>query len=535
MLPKILFCLLIAISQNVYSQNVLVPFRVGNLYGLSDWNGNLKLQPKYDVLTIKKHMPVGYFVGSNGQKNSLLFGTKEIISNSDYNEFKVFRNKFISAFRTGLSYDFEQTLSNSKEDQNKRSYQSLFSISGVNVYPANFKNFDIIDTLEWSLKNKKQFRYAIFVSKNFENKCSLFAYDCDEQRISQWICKDYYRIGETGRSNGKRIIMVQENKWDAETEYTIKFINNNFTLELKSKTKGRYGSPYNRNEGVDMPFGGIGESLAAESSHDNEIQAKFEWLNNEMVFFLTPNSNSNIERSKTKITLPIKADTMEIFDYYYRSNNEKSGNQLVLLNFIRYKIANKYGLVFTDSILTKPFYDSVLHLQIGGRQYEEHYFLVGIKDPATGKLKYGTIDANGKEVIPIIYESIDFGEVRKYSISQMIYYKKWKVKKDGQYGFISVQGKELLATKYDTIYESKLRYQHFSDRCIILKKGEQYGALLNWYSDNPIISEPFSTKKIGYYIEDYQGQKGLMLLGLVNDNGSYFCLAKTNGFLFYKE
>lgn len=531
MLSRLLFYLLLTVSQSVYSQKILVPYRVGNMFGLADTAGNMVLVPGYDHITVKKRTPNGYFIADKAGKTTLLYENKEIIANSDYSEFEVFRNKFISAFRTGLSYDFEPTLKNSAADQQERSYQSLFSINGVNIYPANFKNFNIIDTLEWSLKNRKQSRYAIFVAKNMENKCSLFTFDCDEQQISQWICTDYYRIGLTGRINGRRVLMVQQNKWDDEKEFTLAFVKGKFILEpALKKSKGSSGSP--NNDGVDMPYGKRMSGLTVPSNSGDQIQAKFKWVNNEIQFIRTPDMEN--ENQFAKIVLPVIPDTMEIINYYNVVTN-RAHKQIVLLNFVRYKMGNKYGLVFTDSISTKPLYDSVLHLSYSRGEEEEHCFLVGIKDNETGRLKFGTIDAYGKEVIPVMYESIDFGSFDKNSLSQTIYYKKWIIKKDGLYGFISSKGQLLLENKYDTIYENKLRFQHFSDRFLVIKKGDKYGALINWYSDKPTICEAFSIKKIGYYIEDYQGINGLLLLGLLNNDNSSFCFAKTNGFLFYKE
>ncbi len=51
-MKKLISIFLFLISIFGYSQTIFVPFKVGNLFGISDEKGNLKITPTFDYINI---------------------------------------------------------------------------------------------------------------------------------------------------------------------------------------------------------------------------------------------------------------------------------------------------------------------------------------------------------------------------------------------------------------------------------------------------------------------------------------------------
>ncbi|MGQ3088166.1 hypothetical protein, partial [Flavobacterium sp.] len=113
---------------------------------------------------------------------------------------------------------------------------------------------------------------------------------------------------------------------------------------------------------------------------------------------------------------------------------------------------------------------------------------------------------------------------------------RWNVLKDGKYGIIDINGKILFEAVYDTIYQNKKNYVSFreSDFTVLGKDGK-YALYQEYTKDTPLFTAPVFIKPPGYYISNYQGQKGLMLVGLLDKDGDLYCYARKDGFLYYKE
>ena len=69
----ILFCL-IFFPLNTFSQNqVLVPFRVGDKFGLSDLKGQLIYPAEYDKITLRYNDPAGVFYAKKENKTTFFY------------------------------------------------------------------------------------------------------------------------------------------------------------------------------------------------------------------------------------------------------------------------------------------------------------------------------------------------------------------------------------------------------------------------------------------------------------------------------
>lgn len=89
-MKKIIPILFVIICSNAYSQFNSVPYRVENLFGISDAKGKIIIKPQFDIIDVSSY-DVLYFTGFNLNGNqttsSLIYNNKIILNNKDYNNY----------------------------------------------------------------------------------------------------------------------------------------------------------------------------------------------------------------------------------------------------------------------------------------------------------------------------------------------------------------------------------------------------------------------------------------------------------------
>ncbi len=571
-------------SLQAFSQEVTIPFRVGNGYGLSDYNGKLINKNKYDQINYNRKMPKGYFAFKNKEDNGLVYNGKIVVSGPEYDEFGVEPNKFIiavlkknsvsrstSAFKTEKEYnDFKR--------RNREGY-ALFNLKGENIYPDNFKKIIPVDTTGASSLAPKRARYALMATTNFDDRFSLFVYDCDKQKISEWLLKDYDKIKlDRGLTvPGKSIALTAtKDKSDSASPMRINHINGKFVLqpvtsEYQPGIKEQFESEYGRTEVIAEPGYGSGTGTG-KSNYTTEAVPPPPPAYGKA--YEKPDE-ANLEKSKPKVVKKYIVQTFDIKDGKLFLNERiggekevKSGTEFPMppapagqtysfdsfantaitqdteekritqKNIIRYKIGTQYGIVLSERRLIQASYDSISPIRYAVSNEEQLLFVVGRKDKATQSMKYGLIDTDEKVILPINYEELDpYGLGRSYFGARSdikVYTKNWRFKENGKYGVITPFDGVVLAAEYDGIEWNPSRFSGHQDDFISLKKDGLYGFVLGADFKEANIVQPIFPYKVGFYDRNYQKEKGLLLFGLVDNEGKFFCYARKDGYLYYK-
>ena len=569
----ILLCL-IFISLNAFSQEkMFVPFRVGSKFGFADLKGNMIIPAEYDYPILRQRYPKGFFCAQKNDKTTtVISNNKIIIQDSECSDFEIQENKFISARKEKI-YGENKSFKTKEEYLNynkRREYISLFNLKGENVYPENFKELNTIDTAGVSVKNKKFCKYIAFISSNFDNQKSIFIYDCDLQKITEWLTKDYHTIEITERSyyGEKREFKFKKTPTDSEEKLKIVYDGKKFKLisPKPKKPNQKEGYVTDREGLVAMGLGDPDDLVVKEADGDefnpnsfssNKIQQRyittqFKIVNGKIFYLQSEHKKDTIVK---EINLPYPIENAKIENKNRRVTLLVSDEKKVVgQNLVLYKANNKYGILISDTIHIKPIYDSIIYINYNSytNNIDDHYFLVGIKDKASQKMNFGTIDIYGNTVIPMIYENIDFHTYdrwggrrgpEKQEFYNSVYLTEWLVKKDGKYGYISPTGSIILKAEYDEIKINAREWMYFESYFKIIKKGNLYGAIVG-DGKNRVIVEPVFTKKPSYYIKDYQSVKGKILFGLTEEdkivdgeeeNGKFFCYGDESGNMFYRE
>lgn len=572
-------CLLF--SFQAFCQEVTVPYRVGNVFGISDYNGKLIRKKSYDKIDYNRKMPKGYFTFSDKDEKGLTFNGKTLISGPDYREFAVEKNKFIVA--EIRSHSEKNLKFKNKKDftdyQNRRQGgYAFFNLKGENLYPDHFKKMQPVDTIGVSSIDKKRTRYALIAVTGFDNRYSLLLYDCDKQKISDWLLKDYYKINleRDYYVPGKSIsLKAEKEQYDTPTAMQLfnrdgKFAIRPLTTEYQPNGNELVKSPYEREsekgygsgsglgrgtkKGSDdeyltvepamPPAYGAAKTVLEGDGDTRKTQIVKKYLNHTFEIkdgklFLNEKNTAVKESLTTEFLMPPvpagKNYSFESIKYGYEMINTKE-KRIDQKNLIRFKSGDQYGMLVSQELIIPAQYDSIVPLRIyDSGQDNPLFFIVATKNNSSQKLYYGLIDINGKSIIPIQYEELDPYVLTNSGNRELtVYNKNWRFKENGKYGIIKSFKGVVLPAEYDEIEVNKLNFWFHQDDFLSLKKDGLYGLIIdkNFKEENSI--PPIFPYKVGFFDRNYQNQKGLLLFGLVDNEGKFLCYARKDGFLYQK-
>lgn len=573
-------CLLF--SFQAFSQEITVPYRIGNVFGISDYNGKLIRKKSYDKIDYNRKMPKGYFTFSDKGEKGVTFNGKTLVSGPDYGEFAIEKNKFIIAeirSHSGKDLKFKNKKDFTDYQNRRQGGYAFFNLKGENLYPDNFKKMQPVDTIGVSSIDKKRTRYALIAVTSFDNRYSLLLYDCDKQKISEWLLKDYYKINleRDYYVPGKSIsLKATKEQYDTPTAMQLfnrdgKFAIRPLTTEYQPDGNERTTGSYER-ESVKEPGSGLGRGSqrgrdndyqtvtvepamppaygAAKSVLEGDREARktpivkkyldYTFENKDGKLYLNEKNTATKESQTTEFLLPPapagKNYSFESIKYGYEvvNTNEKRINQR---NLIRFKSGDQYGILISQELIIPAKYDSIAPVRIYDTGHENPlFFIVATKDNSSQKLYYGLIDSKGQSIIPIQYEELD-PYILAYSGNRelTVYNKNWRFKENGKYGVMKPFGEVVLPAEYEEIEVNKRNTWYHQDDFLSLKKEGLYGLIIDKNFKEQNIIPPVFPYKVGFFDRNYQDQKGLLLFGLLDNEGKFLCYARKDGFLYQKE
>ncbi|WP_166641920.1 WG repeat-containing protein [Pedobacter duraquae] len=544
---KRILIILLCIWQGAGAQEILVPYKTGNRWGLADLQGKLVVPTNYDWISIGKDYPGGYFGFKKGNQSGVIYNRKEIIvETGEGHEYAVLDEKFILG-RYKEKYDVNKAYNSMEERnaarRNPREMHTIYNLKGQNIYPENFARLSIIDTIGSSARLKKQSKYTIFYSVNYENKHSIFVFDIDKQLITKWLLKDYDKFKLESDlpvlSMRNAVFSAQKDRSSPEELVSFDLLKNTVHMSSKivsGKNDTGKGSPLYNGDVKGDPSSDI---VIVESGRPSEIGKKRK-LRYDMRFIVAGNSitysksDQASNRQNKDFTLPFKADNFKVEVLYSTLPPTKDSIERQIANVLVIESGGKKGLCITDSLFIPPVYDEIKALISHGKTVQDLSFLVGLKDKQTNNMKYGTIDVYGKTVIPVIYDEIaidqQYSSSRK-SFVENLYNEDLRVSINKKSGYITTTNQVKLSVEYDSIYKNDLNYLQNESEFMVLNKNGKYGLLKFRYAGNLLIKPQFE-KKIGYYVENYKSKKGLNLLALITNEGQLYAYATKDGLIF---
>ncbi len=537
--------------QSTYAQDkILVPYRVGNLFGLSDVSGKLVLSPRYTSIS-----PIGKNVfefaslstsqlGLNQEPKNLkgvLLGNKEIIKGSEHNHFTYLDAGII----VGTESEYSSNNSN------------FYNLKGERLLSKNVRSFRMV--LSSAAKAHKG--SIAILAKLQDGKVSIFLYDGTKQQMLAPL------LDRVSNFNMERSPSYQENVMLCT--YTDQKGNRaHDIIYYDSKTGQHKRKPYINEQTPQIPEGNDEGSMGFSGGDFVPLVDDDD----------SPKERMNLAQQKKENTVPV----------YFQAINEKAfqygNNKLELAEGERVFFAepyshpiqkepliyckeNKYGLYFSDKKRSNETYDSLIYLR---NQYIDFdnpsasMYMAGMKDAATGKWQFGLLNEMGIMIVPMIYDFIGFdfdemgyefpdeGRAGQFTFKKQTIYQVDKnlclktyhqgifvVNKDGKFGLINKQNIILLQIEYDQLWKNSINFMEkysLNAQFYGYRKGDRYGAFFldrkKGIKKNTGLIFPRLAVSV---LEDYMGQKGLDIYNLADISALNFCNASNKGLVYYKE
>lgn len=556
-----LLFILFTLTFNTYAQDIRIPYRIGNKFGLSDENGQLTVEAKYDKINfidsqfqyfqytnIIKDSVRNVYGGwsENNKKNTgVYYKDKIIIENTPFGHFRLFKTYFI----TGSMYNHQRPedfmLYNLKGEP-------LLSEIASHIYINDRRDIGSLNIIDSNL---------VFVSifhkgKRRKRKFSLGVYNFKTQKIENWLVKRVTDFKLKQDLIDKKSIFIQyiDNKgYQSKYLYYDKSIGNfklserigtstvktNTNLNNTTQSKfNQYSQYYNDLKEIET----IENSRPVKNRNKTIDRKKFTWKNNELFFG------------------EIKVTEMKGAEYL------KLGRTQSLP--VIYKLNGKYGFVKDVTSRTEAKYDSLFYMN-GTNALDKKsnfIFLVGKLNKLTNSWKYGVINSNEKNLIPVIYDQIiphiptltwdfylkHFDKPLHYYIAPIKgrTYSKRRPKfytvrdfglvglKKGKIGIMNLDNEIIFPFELDGIYHNDMSYTNpirSYGKYYILSKNGKYGIFRELMTSKKQLKRKIVFPYIpASYYPNYGGKKGFNLVNLVNKDGT-FCYAKEDGYLYYRK
>lgn len=518
MIFKLKFAIVVAaFSVGLNAQEVLIPFKKENRFGLIDKAGKIVMKPQFDELI---WLTGKYFVSTvrsdENELHGLIFKDKELIKPLPNAIYKVVSEMMILA----IVKDNNKTTDSFTYD--------LYNYKGEKINLPKLSSLDLIKTFATSNRNPKVPKYALLYVRDSQQHSGIFLYNADESRVEEWLFKDglnfkmvnankdgnsfYFSFVDTkGKENLKELKITQK-------DYSFSDVGS--LSEIPTTTVGTDKNPIEKTNEVRSP--------------SREKKSLYREENGKLLF------------SKDELTFEVKLsqDMVPIFKYSALKN--QTGNLI-------YKENQKFGLI-VDSLPSQAVYDSLAY-------FGNDYFMACQK--MDSKLKCGTLDLNLKTAIPIEYDSI-LGVMNRYEFVPKTGTKDFELKlkadtkkvvakeisfvlpvtnsivgyKNGKVFLMKADGSLILPTGFDEIGRNAMKLQGESKTdFIVLKKDNLYGVILSVF--DPVLKEnvqltiePSFKFFPTFYIDDYYGEQGEILIGLHNKNGHFEAYASDFGFVY---
>lgn len=539
------------------AQDILVPFRVGDKFGFSDEKGKLLFDAEYDRIEFIRENYFTYrktkidstrlYRGKPEEKElrGVIYKGKKIVADQEYTDYFVdHKRQFIIG-----SYN-----------PNRPENCMLYNFSGERLFRNDANSMEVVKNDFLTNMNPNLVIFNLYKRRIRQGglPSTLLVFDIKKQKISDTLLVDAIDL-EFGRTvKNEKMIAIN---YSSTLAKFIKYNPDKKIFEIVtdyknansngSKNKSRSRNDY-EDEEIYMPSVEYGDMEEEVEEAPNKAYKKQPFP--KKIYFTILRKDTIISYDGKHV--PKIPNATYIFEKY---NQQQSP--------IIYKVGEKYGIVSSNEEKTTAIFDSLFYIRQSRNLKDKTKFpyLAGQKNPKTNEWKFGVVDQFGKEMIPIIYDSLlnyipqlRYEEVSGKTILQLgdpelkSYYSKDRPKpknltlkngrllgvKNGKHGVLNINNDVIVPFEYDGIYSNDVSYFTPINRKLkfyIFKKDGKYGFNYKLKDDpekiNSRIVYPFYPTTV---LPNFYGNKGFNLVCLTQKTG-VFCFASEDGVIYYSE
>ncbi len=539
---KFSILLLILIHFSSFSQNeILVPFRVGDKFGLSDLKGKLVYPAEFEYF--KSNELGSYeasFEGIKEGRSTFFYRGKKIVERTKNTKYKVIRESFVTVYEENKGFE-------------------IFNFKGEQITDKSYVEMIFCDNL---LQRNFYYTCTPIIFKDQNDKLTLQIFNAKTEKITKTFVENVSSLKLDPYDNlykNRFTIFVQENINSKEVKLEFVFDGDSFVIldptnyfKKNTQNNPKKGKPIileenengnmeNYNEfGVQAPLEAYRETDEYQDySKSGRILKKIDGL---CLTIFQENDKTSIEN---EFELPQNLDARSFQNVNVKLVINKV--KYYLDDLVLYKSNGKYGVVLTKEYYLSPKYDSIRLLVLNKNSSNpNYYFQVGIKDSITNKMKFGLVNLSGGTIFPIVYDvfrnAID-NQTGGYKFSLSLPNNaEFIVAKEGKYGIVSLD-----EVKAPLIYDDIFYLD--SKNCVLVKSG-LYGIyfqdrmLVNLKMIEPVFTKiPFNINVNAQLpiIELFEAQNttneysDFYKPDILKRTGNFFCYGNVNGMMYYKE
>ena len=549
---------LFVIFQSVFSQEIAIPYRYGNLWGICNETGKILVEPKFDKLEFPNTSE-----NSNDYMISKLNGLEGLIINGK----EILTPKYTSIYDDNGLFHVKSTENESRAD--------ILLPNGTSIFEKPLAKILYQTKIE---KNKKLFHV---LNQNLTE--SVFILDMDNYKTVQVLYENYYSISyirtRSDIINRNEMLFVLKKsaksdllaeRWSGtkipldkvssdfrylkEEEYLQFFASkyygssdDGYASNLGNGSKGEPMEVVEYSGSADMveeapmaiPYD---ERMVVSESPENKIKN----LNHNLVkkdnkLFIESYSNRDYKNKKTEeiiVDVPVSDVKLPYGSFTFKTENGSDNYN----NFIRYQKKGKTIIILPNDLKNKITFDFIDERNFPVKEnntIKEIVFLVGKKDK-NNQLKYGLYSNVRKQIVDFIYD--EFKNIQFYfNDGKMLF----KIKQNDKYGLIQTDGTILLPTNFNDLTEVNNNYRS-GTKVFQVQNGNKYGLIFLTSSEVKIIAPVFDYPikgVIAKYPEfknhnlhkNINAVKTISLIELKDESGQFMGYATFDGTQFFKD
>jgi hypothetical protein len=554
---KFLLSFLLVNLSTLFAQDIAIPYRNGDLWGICNESGKTLIEPKFDAIEFPNTHQNGndYMISKLNGLHGLILDGNEILA-----------PKYTNIYDDNGLFYTKSTDNGSQVD--------ILLPSGKSIFDKPFAKIIYQTTVE---KNKKLFHVL-----NTNLTESVFVMDLSNYKILQVLYENYHSISyiRTMRSDvrvrAEIVFMVKKSvksnliaeSWGG-TEIPLKKASSDFRYlkeeEYLQFFSGRYDSNYKSKSGsysgrddnhvveAVSGEGDYGSDIAIEApgeaekpqvsdiSGNKQINLNYNLVVKDNKLFLESVENRDY-KTKRVTPITIEVPTSEIKLPYSSFTIKKENGTDTFSNYIRYQKNGKTIVILPNDLKNKLEFDFLDERNFAVKEnnnIKENVFLVGKKDK-NNQIKYGLYSNVRKQIVDFMYD--EFQYIQFYANDGKMLF---KIKKDNKFGVIQAEGTVLLPANFSDLKEVNNSYRSGS-KVFQIQNNSKYGLVYLTSTEIKIVAPVFDYPIKGVIAKypEYKNTnlhkssnniKTIPLIELKDNSGEFMGYAAFDGTQFFKD
>lgn len=535
-----------------FSQQIPIPYRDGNKWGICNEKSEMLIEPKFDKIDFYENYSSNYQVLISKVKNlkGLIIDGKEILPPI-----------YDMIYEKGNNYIVVKTENNQKKTD-------VIMPNGTSIFTKPISEI---------LKSENfADRFQLFHVLNPDNSESAFIFDPTKNTISQWLYENYYSL-DLLKMKSLNTINFKVKKTENDGLVIESWDFSNLPKELKKsktvgkseaelmalfmkKSYGKNGSYYSgsgngsgsgREENVVVESYGEGDRYSDVAVPDIKgegtpvkqsiyIANSFKIENDKLVVISQNQYVSNGPKKTIPVKWKIPVKDIEIKGYSVQE--KKTDTTFYYNNTVVYKKNNRKGFLYSSDTKNTIEFDTITKFvnSLSDEKGTDLVFIVGNRDAKSNQLKFGFYSFKKKLLTPVKFDKLT-PTTLTYPSGEKTFF----TQENDKFGIISNSGKEIVKTDNDEIIP--INSSSSSTKIIQIKKNNKYSFIYQKYDsvmDVSSVKFDYPAKNI---IFNYPGFKSnvksddgaklnaVNLIELIDSDGNLKGYADINGTLFYKN